>query len=100
MRWPALRGSSSACATNATIRVSNSAMKRIAVLAALLLFPATAHAGTYHVYACGAYANNSGTATAAGGLTVDTSCAGGTIGVDVAPGATPPNGAHGGVVFP
>src|SRR4051812_45179245 len=74
-------------------------MKRIAVLAALLLFPATAHAGTYHVYACGAYANNSWTATAAGGVTVDTSCAGGTIGVAVAPGATTPNGAQGGLVF-
>ena len=74
-------------------------MKRIAVLAALLLFPATAHAGTYHVYACGAYANNSWTATAAAGLSVDTSCAGGTIGVAVAPGATTPNGAQGGLVF-
>jgi len=75
-------------------------MKRIAVLAAaFLLFPATAHAGTYHVYACGAYANNSWTATAAAGLTVDTSCAGGTIGVSVAPAATTPNGAQGGLVF-
>ena len=74
-------------------------MKRIAVLAALLLFPATAHAGTYHVYACGAYANNSWTASAAGGLSVDTSCAGGTIGVAVAPAATTPNGAQGGLIF-
>src|ERR1044071_1178202 len=74
-------------------------MKRIAVVAALLLLPATAHAGTYHVYACGAYANNSWTATAAAGLTVDTSCAGGTIGGSVAPAATTPNGAQGGLVF-
>src|SRR4051812_26546200 len=74
-------------------------MKRIAVLAALLLFPATAHAGTYHVYACGAYANHSWTATAAGGVSIDTSCAGGTIGVAVAAGATTPNGAQGGLVF-
>lgn len=75
-------------------------MKRIAVgLAAFLLLPATAHAGTYHVYACGAYANNSWTATAAGGLAIDTSCAGGTIGVSVAPAATTPNGAQGGLIF-
>jgi hypothetical protein len=74
-------------------------MKRIAVVLALLLFPATAHAGTYHVYACVAYANNSWTANAAGGLTVDTSCAGGTIGVSVAPGATTPNGGQGGLIF-
>ncbi len=74
-------------------------MKRIAVVLALLLFPATAHAGTYHVYACGAYANNSWTATAAGGLTIDTSCAGGTIGISVAPGATTPNGGQGGLIF-
>jgi hypothetical protein len=74
-------------------------MKRIVVVLALLVFPATAHAGTYHVYACGAYANNSWTATAAAGLTVDTSCAGGTIGVAVAAGATTPNGAQGGLVF-
>src|SRR5262245_7317055 len=83
-RQPARQGSSSACATNGAIWVSNSAMKRIAVgLAALLLLPATAHAGTYHVYACGAYPNNSWTADAAGGLSVDTSCTGGTIGVSV-----------------
>jgi hypothetical protein len=74
-------------------------MKRAAVVLALLLFPATAHAGTYHVYACGAYANNSWTANAAGGVTVDTSCAGGTIGASVAPGATTPNGGQGGLVF-
>src|SRR4051812_14750666 len=74
-------------------------MKRIAVVLALLLFPATAHAGTYHVYACGAYANNSWTATAATGLSIDTSCAGGTIGVAVAPGATTPSGGQGGLVF-
>ncbi len=74
-------------------------MKRIAVLLLVGLFPATAHAGAYHVYACGAYANNSWTATAAAGLSVDTSCAGGTIGVSVAAGATTPNGAQGGLVF-
>ena len=74
-------------------------MKRIAVVATLLLFPATAHAGTYHVYACGAYANSSWTASAAGGLSIDTSCAGGTIGVSVAAGATTPNGAQGGLIF-
>src|SRR3954466_14014842 len=74
-------------------------MKRIAVLAALLLFPATAHAGTYHVYACGAYANNSWTAAPAAGLSVDTSCAGGTIGVSAAAGAITPNGGQGGLVF-
>jgi hypothetical protein len=74
-------------------------MKRVAVVLALLLFPATAHAGAYHVYACGAFPNNSWTASAAGGLSVDTSCAGGTIGVAVAPAATTPNGAQGGLVF-
>lgn len=75
-------------------------MKRFAVvLAAFLFLPATAHAGTYHVYACGAYANNSWTATAAAGLAVDTSCAGGTIGVSVAPGASTPDGAQGGLIF-
>jgi hypothetical protein len=69
-------------------------MPRIAaaVLTALLLAPATAHAGTYHVYTCAAggsvWPNAAWQAAPAGGARIDSSCAGNSIAIIVPAGAT------------
>src|SRR5690348_761839 len=81
-------------------------MHRIAaaVLFAVLLLPANAHAGTYHVYTCAAggkvWPNAAWAATAATGAVVDSSCAGNQISLSVP--ATAPrmaNNAAAGLTF-
>jgi hypothetical protein len=71
----------------------------VVALALALSLPATASAGTYHVYTCGAYPNKAWTAQPAAGVTVDAACAGGTIGLSVAAGATTPDNQSAGLVF-
>jgi hypothetical protein len=71
----------------------------IAALAIALITPATAKAGTYHVYTCGNYANNAWVAQPHAGVNVDATCAGGTIGLSVPAGATMDNSTSAGLVF-
>jgi hypothetical protein len=81
-------------------------MHRIAAAAVtvLLLLPATAHAGTYHVYTCAAggkvWPNAAWAATAATGAVVDSSCAGSQIALSV-PASAPrmPNNTVAGLTF-
>jgi hypothetical protein len=71
----------------------------VAACALALALPATATAGTYHVYSCGAYANNAWVAQPQAGVTVDATCAGGTLGLSVPAGATMANNTSAGLVF-
>ena len=71
----------------------------LVLLAAALLAPTTALAGTYHVYSCTAgYANNAWTQQGASGIATDGACAGG-LGLRVAAGATTPNNIAAGLLF-
>jgi hypothetical protein len=81
-------------------------MHRISVAAAalaLLLTPATAHAGSYHVYTCGAagkvWPNTAWRAVAAGGVTIDSSCSGNTIALSAPAGAAGVNNTSAALVF-
>jgi hypothetical protein len=63
----------------------------LAAVAAAAVLPASASAGTYHVYNCAAggavYPNGAWSTTAAAGVVVDNSCAGGQISLSVPAGA-------------
>src|SRR3954452_3010091 len=81
-------------------------MHRISVAAALalaLLVPASAHAGTYHVYTCAAagkvWPNTAWRAVAASGVTLDSSCSGNSIALSAPAGATSPNNTSAALVF-
>lgn len=76
-------------------------MNRILIAAATmaLVAPSSAKAGTYHVFTCGAYANNAWVAQPHAGVNVDATCAGGTIGLSVPAGATMANNSSAGLVF-
>src|SRR3954452_2973495 len=81
-------------------------MHRISVAAALalaLLVPATAHAGSYHVYTCAAagkvWPNAAWRAAAASGVTVDNSCSGNAIGLSAPAGAIAANNTSAALVF-
>src|SRR5689334_79241 len=75
----------------------------VAAAAAVLLAPATAHAGTYHVYTCAAagkvWPNTAWRAAAASGVTIDSSCSGNTIGLSAPANATSPNNTSAALVF-
>src|SRR3954468_11971576 len=75
-----------------------------AVVTVLLLLPATARAGTYHVYTCAAggkvWPNSAWAATGATGASVDSSCAGNQIAISVpAAAAAMPNNAAAALTF-
>jgi hypothetical protein len=75
-----------------------------AVVSVLLLLPATARAGTYHVYTCAAggkvWPNAAWAATGATGASVDSSCAGNQIAISVpAAAAAMPNNAAAALTF-
>src|SRR4051794_37507755 len=75
----------------------------VAAIALALLLPATARAGTYHVYTCaaggGSYANNAWTASAATGVSIDSTCAGNSTALLVTSGATMPNNTSAALAF-
>jgi hypothetical protein len=75
-------------------------MKKLTLaLTLLLLAPQSAHAGTYHVYTCGTWANNAWRATAVPGVAEDASCAGGYIGLTVPPKTTMANNTAAALTF-
>jgi hypothetical protein len=87
------------------MRYRRDAMHRIAAaaVAALLLLPATASAGTYHVYTCAAggkvWPNSAWRATAAAGVSVDSTCAGNSIALAVPAGTSMANNASAALTF-
>src|SRR4051794_39385613 len=72
-------------------------------LALLLLPPAAARAGSYHVYTCVAagrtWPNNAWSSTFAPGVSIDNSCNGNQIRLVVGPSATTPNNTSAALVF-
>jgi hypothetical protein len=75
----------------------------LAVLAALLLAPTAAHAGTYHVYTCAAggkvYPNGAWRATQATGVSIDGSCSGSSIALSAGAGARASNNTSAALTF-
>ncbi|WP_028062533.1 carboxypeptidase-like regulatory domain-containing protein [Solirubrobacter soli] len=75
----------------------------LAFLALLLAAPATAQAGTYHVYTCAAggkvYPNGAWKAVAASGVLLDSSCAGNFIALTVPAGARMANNTSAALTF-
>jgi hypothetical protein len=74
-----------------------------AALAVALLVPATARAGTYHVYTCAAagkvWPNAAWRAVALSGVTIDSSCSGSSIGLSAPANATSANNTSAALVF-
>lgn len=79
------------------------ALALLALIAPSFAIPASAQAGTYHVYTCAAagkvWPNSAWTTTAAAGVNVDNSCAGNSIALTVPAGAQMPDNTSAALTF-